>query len=240
MTFLERIQAAQKQTTLKAFQAGEKADELGKQAAKLDKKDKKTKEEENTARELRDEAKKFREQQQAAKSMGRQMGLGEKIIRAYFTYKLASLACHTLVGLAGGYAYDRDTALGHAVIDSAADKIADGIESRAADAENPNQTRAGMIEQTLESFEHMSQQAQEQGLTQDGKPLLDEQDKERIQQLADISRADGTPEQYAAKCEELGLNYNDARDAYEHDRQPERTEERTPEREQENTYSIEI
>ena len=67
----------------------------------------------------------------------------------------------------------------------------------------------------------MSQQAQEQGLTKEGEPLLSDDDKERLQELADISRDtqnEQQAEQYAAKCQELGLDYNDALIAFKEDR----------------------
>lgn len=50
-------------------------------------------------------------------------------------------------------------------------------------------------------------------MTKEGEPLLSDDDKERLQELADISRDtqnEQQAEQYAAKCQELGLDYNDA------------------------------
>ncbi len=252
MSMLDRMKEIGNKATVKAFKAGEEADTLGRKAAKLDKKPNKTKEEEGQARELRKEAVRLREQQEQARQLTQGMGLGEKILRCYFTYKLASLACHTLVGLAGGYAYNqhRDD-IGRAVtssIDRAADKMADNImeQTNGGEGQDINEQRAQMIEQTLESFEHMSQQAQEQGLTAENEPLLTDEDKQKIQELADISRDsqnEQQAEQYAAKCRELGLDYNEAMDAFQQDKTFDTVQnevEKQQEKEAENTLEYNI
>lgn len=226
MSMLDRMKEIGNKATVKAFKLGEEADTLGRKAAKLDKKPNKTKEEEGQARELRKEAVRLREQQEQARQLTQGMGLGEKILRCYFAYKMASLFCHTLVGIAGGYAYNQHgNAIGHAItdgIDRAADKMADNIiEQTNGEGQDINEQRAQMIEQTLESFEHMSQQAQEQGLTSENEPLLTDEDKQKIQELADISRDTENAqqaEQYAAKCQELGLDYNEAMTAFQQDK----------------------
>lgn len=224
MSMLDRMKEIGNKATVKAFKLGEEANTLGRKAAKLDKKPDKTKQEEAQARELRKEAVRLREQQEQARQITQGVGLGEKILRCYFAYKMASLLCSTIVGLTGNY-YDRDRAIGHAVasgIDRAADKLADNIvEQTQGEGQDINEERAKLIEQTIESFEKMSQQAQEQGLTKEGEPLLSDDDKERLQELADISRDtqnEQQAEQYAAKCQELGLDYNDALIAFKEDR----------------------
>lgn len=224
MSMLDRMKELGNKATVRAFKLGEEADTLGRKAGKLDRKPNKTKEEEAQARELRKEAVRIREQQEQAKQLTQGMGLGEKILRCYFAYKMASLLCSTIVGLTGNY-YDRDRAIGHAVasgIDRAADKLADNIvEQTQGEGQDINEERAKLIEQTIESFEKMSQQAQEQGLTKEGEPLLSDDDKERLQELAAISRDtqnEQQAEQYAAKCQELGLDYNDALVAFKEDR----------------------
>ena len=215
MSMLDRMKEIGNKATVKAFKLGEEADTLGRKAAK---------QEEAQARELRKEAVRLREQQEQARQITQGVGLGEKILRCYFAYKMASLLCSTIVGLTGNY-YDRDRAIGHAVasgIDRAADKLADNIvEQTQGEGQDINEERAKLIEQTIESFEKMSQQAQEQGLTKEGEPLLSDDDKERLQELADISRDtqnEQQAEQYAAKCQELGLDYNDALVAFKEDR----------------------
>lgn len=224
MSMLDRMKEIGNKATVKAFKLGEEADTLGRKAAKLDKKPDKTKQEEAQARELRKEAVRLREQQEQARQITQGVGLGEKILRCYFAYKMAAILCSTIVGLTGNY-YDRDRAIGHAVasgIDRAADKLADNIvEQTQGEGQDINEERAKLIEQTIESFEKMSQQAQEQGLTKEGEPLLSDDDKERLQELADISRDtqnEQQAEQYAAKCQELGLDYNDALIAFKEDR----------------------
>ena len=224
MSMLDRMKELGNKATVRAFKLGEEADTLSRKAGKLDRKPTKTREEEEEARELRKEAVRMREQQEQARQITQGMGLGEKILRCYFAYKMASLLCSTLVGLTGNY-YDRDRAIGHAVasgIDRAADKLADNIvEQTQGEGQDINEERAKLIEQTIESFEKMSQQAQEQGLTKEGEPLLSDDDKERLQELADISRDtqnEQQAEQYAAKCQELGLDYNDALVAFKEDR----------------------
>ena len=224
MGFMDKLIEAKKKATVQAFKAGDEADQLGRKAAKLDKKPDKTKEESEQVRELRKEAAKLREQQEQARALNNRMSLGEKILRCYFTYKLASLACRTLVGLAGGYDRSAGYQMANAVtngIDNMSEKLADRIEEQAERSENPDQARAQMIEETLESFERMSQEAQEQGLTREGEPLLSDEDKQKIQELADISRDsenEQQAEQYAAKCKELGLDYNEALTAFQQDK----------------------
>lgn len=227
MEFVQKLITAQKQATVKAFTAGEAAKTKAIKAAKLDRKKQKTQQEEAQVRELRKEAAKLHEQQEQAKAMSSRMGLGEKILRAYFTYKLASLACHTLVGLAGGYTRDdAGRAVGQAVttgIDRMSGELADDIMEKTADApeQDVNAQRAEMIEQTLDSFERMSQEAAEQGLTPEDRPLLNDDDREKIQSLADISRDVDDPQQaerYAATCRDLGLDYNEAMTAFQQDK----------------------
>lgn len=256
----EMFEQKQKAATVKAFTLGEEADALGRKAAKLEQKKDKTKEESEQVKELRKQAERVRQQQEQAKALSRNMGLGEKILRCYFTYKMASLACHTLVGLAGGY--ERNEAIGRAVtssIDRATDRLTDNIIDRTNSEEGEerdiNERRAQMIEQTLESFQHMSDQAAEQGLTEPDAPLLPEADRARIQELADISRDTENPQQaelYASKAQELGLDYDEALTAFrqdndapeiERDRETERTQERTEEAEKEkeaSSYELEM
>ncbi len=223
--FLEKIKKISEKATVKAYLSGEEAGNLAKKAANLEKKKNKTEEESKQVKELREEAERLREQQEQARNITKKLSLGEKIVKLYFTYKFASLACKTLVGLAGGYAYqNQGYAMANAVtngIETMSDKLADKIDERAAQAENPDQVRAQMIEETLESFERISQDAQEQGLTPEDEPLLTDEDREKIQGLADISRdSDNSQqaEQYAAKCKELGLDYNEAMDAFQKDK----------------------
>lgn len=248
MSMLDRMKEIGNKATVKAFKLGEEADTLGRKAAKLDKKPNKTKEEESQVKELRKEAVRMREQQEQAKQLTQGMGLGEKILRCYFAYKMASLFCHTLVGIAGGYAYNQHgNAIGHAItdgIDRAADKMADNIiEQTNGEGQDINEQRAQMIEQTLESFEHMSQQAQEQGLTSENEPLLTDEDKQKIQELADISRDTENAqqaEQYAAKCQELGLDYNEAMTAFQQDKTFDTVQNEVEKQQEKEAESIEI
>lgn len=226
MNFFEKIQAQQNTLTVKAFKAGEEADTLGRKAGKLDRKPNKTKEEEEKIKELRKEAARMREQQAQAKQLNQGMGLGEKILRCYFAYKMASLACNTLVGLTGNYMYARHhDEVGRAItggIHDMSNQLADKIvDSTPGEGQEINEQRAQMIEQTLESFERMSEEAERQGLTQEGEPLLTDEDREKIQELADISRDSENAQQaerYATKCQELGLDYNEALKAFEQDK----------------------
>ena len=253
MNFFEKIQAQQKALTLKAFKAGEEADTLGRKAGKLDRKPDKTKEEEAQTKELRREAERMRAQQAQAKQLGQRMGLGEQILRAYFTYKMASLACHTLVGMTANnhHYYHDNNAVGRAITsgihdmsNTLADKI---VDSTPGEGQEVNEQRAQMIEQTLESFERMSQEAEAQGLTQEGEPLLTDEDREKIQELADISRDSENAQQaerYATKCQELGLDYNEALKAFEQDKSIDTVEnevtKEVQEKEEENTLEYTV
>ena len=223
MTLLEKLKKANDKATVSAFLDGEKADKASISAAKLNQKKDKTKEESERVLTLRQEAERFRQQQQTAQLMQHKTSLGEKILKAYFTYKMAGLACHALIGLSGGYGrgFQREIADGMAHgITSGIRETADKLGEKIAEAPT-NQQRAEMIEQTLASLENMSREAQEQGLTDENNPILSPEDKVKIQELADISRADGYPEQaeqYAAKCQELGMDYGEALTAFEQDR----------------------
>ena len=58
-------------------------------------------------------------------------------------------------------------------------------------------------------------------MTKEGEPLLTDEDKEKIQDLAAISRDtenEQQAEQYAAKCQELGLDYTEALTAFRQDK----------------------
>ena len=222
MGFLEKFQEAKKKTIVHAFKLGEDANDLGKRAANLEKKKEKSEKEALEIRQLRKEADQLRLEQQKAQSMSQNMGLGEKILRGYFTYKMASLACRTLVGMTGNY-YDRDQMVGHAItsgIDNATEKITDTIlKERAGEGQNINEDRAQMIEETISSFQHMSDQAAEQGLTPAGQPLLSETDIADLQGLAEASRTNNA-DQDAAHCQNLGLDATEARLAFERDNSP--------------------
>lgn len=223
MDLLTKIQNSQKKLTVKEFTLKQEADQLGRKAAKLDIKKDKTKKESEQVKELRKEATRIRKQQEQAKRLNNRMGLGEKILRCYFTYKLSIFACHTITALTEN-CHGRDEAIGRAVtngIDRTADKIADHVTENTNDGQNINEQRAQMIEQTLASFERMSQEAEEQGLTREGEPLLTDEDRKKIQELADISRDthnEQQAEQYAAKCQELGMDYSEAMEAFRQDK----------------------
>ena len=252
MSIVDRMRELDKKLTVKAFQAGEEADTLGRKAGKLDRKPNKTKEEEEKIKELRKEAARMREQQAQAKQLNQGMGLGEKILRCYFAYKMASLACNTLVGLTANnhHYYHDNNAVGRAVtsgIHDMSNQLAEKIvEQTPGEGQEINEQRAQMIEQTLESFERMSQEAEAQGLTQEGEPLLTDEDREKIQELADISRDTENAQQaerYATKCQELGLDYNEALTAFEQDKTLDTVrneKEKVQEKEEENTLEYTV
>ena len=218
----DKMAAVNKKATVGAFKAGEEADEKGRKAAKLKQKPDKTKEEEELIRTLQEQTKIARERQNALNHMARRSGLGEQILRAYFTYKMASLACHTLTALTvGGLHRDASAGIGAAFtggVDTFAKSAADYITGKSeaeADKEimsvqEMQAARARQIEDCLENFEKMSEKAEELGITEPGKPLLSDKDRENIHSLAEISRSGCTPEEYAQKCADLGLDYNEA------------------------------
>ena len=229
--FTDKMTAVNKKVTVEAFRAGEEADEKGRKAAKLNKKPDKTKEEEELIRTLQEQTRIARERQNALNHMAQRSGLGEKILRAYFTYKMASLACHTLTAMTvGGLHRDASAGIGAAFtggVDKFAQAAADyitGKDQAGADKEimsvqEMEAARAQQIEDCLESFERMSDEAEELGITEPGKPLLSDKDKEQIHDLAEISRNGCTPEEYAQKCADLGLDYNEAYQAANADRE---------------------
>ncbi len=243
MSLVDKFNDVQKKGIIKAFKLGKQANETGKKASRFEREGK----DKDTVRTLRQEAERLRAQQRQVQEFNNTMGLGEKILRGYFVYKLASLACRTLVGLCGGYGYNHGGyAIGHAIsdgVDKISDKAADKI------VENMGEERAQQIEQTLEAFRHISDKAEELGITKPDDPLLTPESEKDIQELADISRDKDNPNQateYALKCQGLGLDYHEAMVAFNADRDYALDHNLTPDREkesgleQERDYGIEI
>lgn len=229
LNITEKLNQINRKATVEAFKAGEEANEAGKKAAKLERKPDKTKEEEELIRELRKQNEIARERQNAMNHMARRTGLGEQILRAYFTYKMTSLACNTLIAMSGVQRV-ASNAIGKGFTDSVdgitgaiADKLTGKEEAAAGkeimDAQERHAAHARQIEDCLESFERMSDEAERLGITEPGKPLLTDKEREGIKSLADVARDPSmSPEDYAQKCADLGLDYNEAYKAAQADK----------------------
>ncbi len=223
MGLLDKFKEANKKAQIKAFLSGEESKEKAIKAAKIEKKGKA--EDAEKARQLRKESEELRRKQQEALQFVTNTGLGEKILKCYFTYKMASLACNTLVGLCGGhsnnygYAATHGGGFGFGFQGDTMSQEEIAAEQAFINAEKASEARAAMIEQTLESFERMSEEGQKQGIIQE--PLLTDEDRTKLHELAEISRDTNNAEQaeqYAAKCAEMGLDYNEALTAFNQDK----------------------
>ena len=95
------------------------------------------------------------------------------------------------------------------------------IEELMAKGENvaPLEARAVAVEQMLQSIENVNRDAIKEGIISIQQPLLTEEDKTRIQHLADLWRDKSTtPEIYGAACKELGIDDKEAAKFYERER----------------------
>ena len=70
--------------------------------------------------------------------------------------------------------------------------------------------------QAAYQFQDISDEAMKQGLTDE--PVFSDEDRAKLDDLATITRDGQNPEQaeqYAAKCQELGLDYDKALEAFQ-------------------------
>ena len=85
--------------------------------------------------------------------------------------------------------------------------------------EPSGEERAQQIEDVKQAFQDISDEAMKQGLTDE--PVFSDEDRAKLDDLATITRDGQNPEQaeqYAAKCQELGLDYDKAREAFAQDK----------------------
>ena len=210
-----KMKEVKEKAIVEAFLAGEEANKKFKKAEKIRRMDNKTKEDEDRERQLVKEGERARERQRAFDFMHQRSGLGEKILQGYFTYKMASLACSTLIALNNGGGQRR----GGVLYDLATGREEGEAMKEVSSVQEKQAARARQIEDSIESFQHMSDEAERLGITEKGNPLLTAEDKQKMHELAELSYDPSMkPEDYAQRCADLGLDYNDALEAAKADR----------------------
>lgn len=205
---LDKLETVRKNANAEEFIKKVKADKASASAGKLERKKQKTQEDMTRARELVEQAKEYREEAKAAAEMKKKSSLAATIIKGYFAYKFAKLL---LSPVYRGYGYGMGGSMPN---------LPTGDEVLWKD--NPSayggEERAQAIEATQQICDEVSQEAMQKGLIDE--PVFSNEDREKMDELADICRDDKNPaqmEQYAAKCQELGLDYNEAQKAFSPD-----------------------
>lgn len=194
---LEKYAKIKEEANLKTFLTKDEINENGRQMRKLEAKGEKTAEDEKKIKELKKNTERLAIQQQQAQQLVQKASLGEKILKCYFAYKMASLLCDTLIG-------SRDH------------RPAGGLVVKFEDIP---EARAEQIEQMRDQFDEINQEAKQMGIVQDD--IFTQQDKDHMTELAGISRDHENPQQgelYASKCEEMGLDRGEALQAFEQDK----------------------
>ena len=222
MGFLtEKFENLKKEANLKSFLNKEEINEKGREKRKLEAKKDKDEDDEKKIRQIQQDTQRLVNQQEQAIKIANYTSLGEKILTGFFIYKMTSLLCdaffshnHCHGGLtAHMYEDEREKIIEHSDI---------------------NNIRAEHIEQMRDQFDNINQEAINIGISQDN--IFTPQDKELLTDLATISRDANNPQQaelYAAKCEELGLNKDEALQAFKQDNSIELQQELKPEIEKE-------
>lgn len=204
----EKFSKLKQEANLKAFLDKEEINDKGREKRKLEAKKDKTEEDEKKIRQIQQETQRLAMRQQQAQQLVNRASLGEKILKCYFIYKMASLLCHTLFG------YDRDRSYnGGGLTARIEDEILEKIQNGEIDIPN---ARAEQIEQFRDQFNQINTEAKELGISQND--IFTQQDKDSLTDLAAISRDTDNPQQaelYASKCEDLGLDRNEALQAFQ-------------------------
>ena len=193
----EKFTKVQEESLIKAFETKEELNKNGRQMRKLEAKSEKTAEDKKMVLQLRKKTERLAMQQQQAQQLVQKVSLGEKILKCYFAYKMASLLCDTLIG-------SRDH------------RPAGGLVVKFEDIP---EARAEQIEQMRDQFDEINQEAKQMGIVQND--IFTQQDKDHMTDLAAISRDHENPQQgelYASNCEEMGLDRGEALQAFEQDK----------------------
>lgn len=212
MSFLtEKFANLKQETNLKIFLNQEEIKKNGKDQRKIELKGDLKEEDEKKIRQMQKETAKLQQQQQQLQDFKNHVGLGEKILKAYFAYKMASLLCRTFFGygdyrrgLADGMAANTMSSIDKA-IDDKTDELTNGMEDAGTD-------RATQIEHMRDQFDQINSEAKELGIADHD--IFGQEDKNKLTELADASRNNDI-EQYAAKCQDLGLDATEARASFE-------------------------
>lgn len=229
---LDKFAKLKQEANLKGFLDKESINEKGRELRKLENKKVKTEEEEKKIRQIQQETKRLENSIQQAQQLVNRASLGEQIIKYYFAYKMTSLLCRALSG------YDRASYYnGGALLGKAMDEVQEQLELGEIDL---HAARADQIEQVYEQFVQISEEAKTLGISQED--VFTQQDRASLIDLAAISRDQDNPQQaelYAAKCEEFGLNREEAFQAFQQDIESTRQEIKAN-KEQAKSYEIEV
>lgn len=199
-TFEEKNKNIKKKSQVKGFLLKEEAQKLYRKADRIDKKTPKNEEDEETIRQLRDEAQRINQEAQRLHNIADGIRLGEKILYGFCGAQVLIAAVGSLSK--SPFYYGMSKPVQELIVTE--------------QEVNPLEARAIAIEHLIESFQNINESAIEHGLIDIDRPLLDSVDRERLQRLANIMRdPNGTPEQYASICQELGLDGKDAYKFYE-------------------------
>lgn len=212
-TLAKKFSKIQQEANLKAFLSKEEINDQGREKRKLEAKKDKTAEDEKKIRQIQQKAEQLADYQRQAQQAANHASLGEKILKCYFTYKMASLFCHTLTAALD---YDRGGVGGGSLQAKIDDEIEEKIQNGELDVPT---ARAEQIEHLRDQFDQINAEAQDLGISQDD--LFSQQDKDNMTELAGISRDTDNPQQaelYADKCEELGLDREEALQAFQQDK----------------------
>ncbi len=202
-TFNERIVNTEKKATVAAYLMKEKAMNLYKKAQRIDRKTKKSEEDDEVIRQLRDEAHRINQEAMRLSTLSSSLRLGEKILFGFFGAHVLITAMKDLKESPYYYGMNKPVQ----------DLLLAGKEV------SPLEARAIAVEHVIECFQRISDKAIEQKIMTPGNVLLTPEDKGRLQNLADLMRdTRTTSDQYASVCKEMGLNYNDAKRFFEHEK----------------------
>jgi hypothetical protein len=228
----EKFEKLKQEANLQAFLSKEEITEKGREKRKLEAKKDKTEEDEKKIRQIQQETERLASRQQQAQQIVNRASLGEKILKCYFAYKMASLLCRTFLE------YGRDqSGYGNAP------RLDFDMEDRPEQGDfDIHHARAEQIEQVRDQFDKINEEAKTLGISQDD--VFTQQDKDKLTDLAAISRDQNNPQQaelYASKCEELGLDRSEALQAFQQDKNLDTVQNEIKQtKEQGQSYEIEM
>ena len=166
-------------------------------------------EDENKIRKIQKETDVLAQQQQQAENLFKKSSLAESILKGYFTYKMTSLLCNTLIN-SNSPRYNNQH---NHIFRNENEELENEVTGHEVHNERTNN-----IENIKEHFEQINNEAKEAGLIKED--FFTQEHKDKLMELATISKDITNPAQaelYASKCEELGLDKNEAREFFNKD-----------------------
>ena len=220
-SLIERLQAAKKKSTVKVYLLGEQIIKIGRKLDKLSQKQNKSAKDEEQIQQLQHMSHQMVEEQTRTSRLNKRMGIVERILLGYFAYKITTELFKSLTMDSPDHNINGNYSPSIKLVELPSDPpLAASLED--TDEYEKYYTRGGQsiaISRVTDELADMSKQAQEMGITADGElPLLTVSDEKRLRDLANIAKdydSEQMMEQYAAKCQELGLDYAEAKNAFE-------------------------